>query len=78
MPPKVEGLTVRQRQVLARLLRGDAEREICEALSLAPGTVHKHIHQVYRHFGAVTRARLMAMWILVPASGRFDWEPLAE
>lgn len=75
MPPKVEGLTVRQRQVLARLLRGDAELEIGEALNLASGTVHKYVHQVYRHFGAVTRARLMAMWIVVPANGRFDWEP---
>lgn len=63
MPPDTSLLTRRERQVLAHLLTGISEKQVASQLNLSPGTVHKYVTQIYRHFGVSTRAELMAMWI---------------
>ncbi|MEZ6136874.1 MAG: helix-turn-helix transcriptional regulator [Pirellulaceae bacterium] len=72
--PDTNGLSERQRQVLALLLTGQSERELATHLSLSTGTIHKYVTQIYRHFGVSTRAELMALWINRPRRG-FKWEP---
>ena len=63
MFPDSSQLAPRERQVLVLLLLGVTEREIAGQLQLSTGTVHKYVTRIYRHFGATTRAELMAMWI---------------
>lgn len=42
------GLTERERQILAELLDGKGQQEICEHLVIAVGTVKTHIHNIYQ------------------------------
>lgn len=61
--PRLASLTERQRQVLARLLRGDAEKQIAFELDLSQGTVHDHVLALHRHFGVSSRGELLARFI---------------
>lgn len=57
------GLTPRQQEILRHLLTGDGEKQVAAKLGLSPNTVHHHVKAVYRHFGASTRAELLARWV---------------
>ena len=48
-------LTERETDVLARVAEGMRNREIAEALWIAPGTVRKHLDNIYAKLGARTR-----------------------
>ncbi len=56
-------LTRRERQVLVRLLAGDAEKEAAVMLGLSRHTLHMHVKRVYKFFKVETRSRLMALFI---------------
>src|SRR5262249_26992745 len=61
--PTPSALPPRQRQVLARLLEGDSEKQIAALLGLSPDTVHEYVKAVYRHFEVNTRAELLAYFL---------------
>ena len=54
-----EMLTDRQRDVLARMLKGQSNSQIAQELAIAEGTAKQHAHAVYAAFGVSTRADLI-------------------
>ncbi|MDI1460109.1 LuxR C-terminal-related transcriptional regulator [Catellatospora sp. KI3] len=54
-----DGLTAREREVLAWALRGTPAREIAEALYLGERTVETHLASIYRKLGVRTRIELI-------------------
>lgn len=61
--PRLTSLTPRQRQVLARLLRGDAEKQIAFEFDLGRATIHDHVMALYRHFEVSSRGELLSHFI---------------
>ncbi|HVY02113.1 MAG TPA: response regulator transcription factor [Caulobacterales bacterium] len=59
-PITIEGLTSRQKDVLAQLLKGQSSKEIARALGIAEGTVKIHLAAIYRAAGVRTRAEAIA------------------
>jgi DNA-binding NarL/FixJ family response regulator len=51
-------LTPREREVLARVLKGQANKEIAFALRCSTRTVEFHVRNILRKAGASTRAAL--------------------
>lgn len=58
-----EALTSSEHRVKQQLLAGASEREIAQALNLAPGTVHQYATRIYRKFGVKGRAEFMSLWL---------------
>ena len=56
----VEGLTPRQRQILALLVRGLSRREIAAELDLSPHTVRTHIRDMFATVGVHSTPSLVA------------------
>jgi DNA-binding NarL/FixJ family response regulator len=52
-------LTDRQRDVLARMLKGVSNAQIAKELDITEGTAKQHAHAVYAAFGVSTRADLI-------------------
>ena len=50
------GLTAREAEVLLWVSRGKSNRDISDILGLRPGTVTKHLEQVYNKLGVENRA----------------------
>ena len=50
------GLTAREREILRWVARGKSNREIAAVLYLAPGTIRKHLDNVYAKLGVSNRA----------------------
>ena len=68
IPPQGIGevhLTPRLHQTLQRLLMGESEKQIADALNLSHHTVHGYVKSLYRRFGANSRAELMASCMAV-------------
>lgn len=53
-------LTAREREVLAWVARGKRNAEVAELLCLSPGTVRKHLENVYAKLGVNTRTAAVA------------------
>jgi DNA-binding NarL/FixJ family response regulator len=53
-------LTMRQKEVLGELLKGQASKEIARTLDIAEGTVKIHLAAIYRALGVRTRAEAIA------------------
>ena len=51
-----EKLTLRQKEVLNELLKGQSSKEIARTLGIAEGTVKIHLAAIYRALGVRTRA----------------------
>jgi DNA-binding CsgD family transcriptional regulator len=56
-------LTAREREVLAWVARGKTNPEIAELLWLSPGTVRKHLENVYAKLGVSTRTAAVATFL---------------
>jgi DNA-binding CsgD family transcriptional regulator len=54
------GLTVRQAEVLAQLIRGRSNKEIAGELNCAESTVESHVTQLLRKAGVDSRSQLIA------------------
>lgn len=67
----VVGLSPRQLDVLKKLAAGKSNKEIAEALGIAPGTVKLHIHAILKLTGARNRteAALIAGRFIAPGLG---------
>jgi DNA-binding CsgD family transcriptional regulator len=60
--PEVE-LTAREQEVLAWVARGKTNAEIAQLLWLSPGTVRKHLENVYAKLGVSTRTAAVARFL---------------
>jgi DNA-binding CsgD family transcriptional regulator len=60
LPASKNGLTSREREVLALVAQGKENWEIASLLYIAPGTVHKHLDNIYEKLGAHNRAEAVA------------------
>jgi DNA-binding CsgD family transcriptional regulator len=56
-------LTLRQRQVLERILLGDGEKQIAMRLRISQHTVHVYVKWIYQAYRADGRSDLMAKFI---------------
>jgi DNA-binding CsgD family transcriptional regulator len=56
-------LTARECDVLSWVARGKTNAEIAERLGVAPGTVRKHLENVYAKLGVSTRTAAMARFL---------------
>jgi DNA-binding CsgD family transcriptional regulator len=61
--PSFVNLAPRQRQTLTCLLEGDSEKQVAARLALSIATVHEYVTSLYRHFGVVSRAELLARFL---------------
>ena len=55
-PRSLAALTPREREILLWVARGKSNREIAAVLYLAPGTIRKHLENVYEKLGVSNRA----------------------
>lgn len=60
LPASSNGLTSREREVLALVAQGKENWEIAALLYIASGTVHKHLDNIYAKLGAHNRAEAVA------------------
>jgi DNA-binding CsgD family transcriptional regulator len=60
LPASKDGLTPREHEVLALVAQGKENWEIASLLYIAPGTVHKHLDNIYAKLGAHNRAEAVA------------------
>ena len=56
-----EGLTQREREVAALIARGKSNREIADALVVAPRTIETHISSILSKLGFASRTHI-ALW----------------
>ena len=54
------GLTAREADLLWLLTRGETTVEMADALGVAPGTVNKHLQNIYRKLGVTSRTAAVA------------------
>jgi DNA-binding NarL/FixJ family response regulator len=59
--PAPDGLTRRERDVVALLARGQTNRQIAEALVLTEGTVENYVQRILGKLGVNNRAQI-AVW----------------
>jgi DNA-binding CsgD family transcriptional regulator len=71
--PSPADLPPRVRAVLRCLLEGDSDKQIAARLGITRYTVNHYTKMVYLHFGASTRAELLARWVRRGWGGRFAW-----
>ena len=53
------GLTAREQEILEHLLAGEEDAAVSAALSIAPGTLKKHMQHIYRKLGIQARWELI-------------------
>jgi DNA-binding NarL/FixJ family response regulator len=71
--PEDFGLTARQRNVLALMMRGKSNKAICRTLDLAEPTVRNHVTAILKSLGVTNRTEAVVM------AGELGWElPLVE
>ena len=58
--PTLDGLTAREREILARVVAGESNRDIATALFISPKTVSVHVSSLLRKFGVSGRGDLSA------------------
>ena len=58
--PRGSELSVRQTEIVARLVAGESTSDIARAMFLSPSTVRNHLVAVYRKFGVHSQAELLA------------------
>jgi DNA-binding CsgD family transcriptional regulator len=59
--PQMEALTVRQWEVLGRLMRGERVSQIAAALFVSDSTVRNHLSAIFERFGVHSQAELLAL-----------------
>lgn len=57
------GISIRQREIIELLLRGKSNRDIAEALFIAPHTVKNHIYTLYQKLGVKSRFELIDLFL---------------
>jgi DNA-binding CsgD family transcriptional regulator len=62
-PVRVDGLTERERDVLALVAEGFTNREVARRLFISPATVRTHLEHVYEKLGVRTRTAAVRVFI---------------
>lgn len=57
----IDGLTKREREVLAWLHQGLSNKEIALAMGISHRTVQKHLQRIYKYFCLQSRAELVGL-----------------
>jgi DNA-binding CsgD family transcriptional regulator len=76
-------LTPREREILLWVARGKSNREIAAVLYLAPGTIRKHLDNVYDKLGVRNRAGAVGQALSIEANTFADepadsrWHPMS-
>jgi DNA-binding CsgD family transcriptional regulator len=78
MIPGNLGLTAREREILAWVMRGKTNPEIAAILWIAPTTVRKHLENVYAKLGVHTRTAAVARFLGVLDEGPHELEAARE
>ncbi|GIK20571.1 MAG: LuxR family transcriptional regulator [Leptolyngbya sp. PLA2] len=78
LTPEGAWLTTREQEVLEALTHGLSVREIAEALSRSPHTVHDHVKSLHRKLKAHTRGELVARALGRPMTIRVMERPKAN
>jgi DNA-binding CsgD family transcriptional regulator len=65
-------LTRREREILLWVARGKSNREIAAVLYLAPGTIRKHLDNVYDKLGVSNRAGAVGRAVSIDSGGFAD------
>jgi DNA-binding CsgD family transcriptional regulator len=71
--PSPSDLPPRVRHVLRCLLEGGSDKQIVARLGIGRHTVNQYVKVIFRHFGAATRAELLARWVRRGWGSRFAW-----
>jgi DNA-binding CsgD family transcriptional regulator len=58
---QLSALSARQREVLARLIRGERVRTIADGLFVSQSTVRNHLSAIFERFGVHSQAELLAL-----------------
>jgi len=66
--PEIRSLSLRQWEVLSRLLKGERVPTIAAALNVSQNTVRNHLAAIYKKFGVHSQTELLAMLLKVPDS----------
>ncbi len=59
--PEIRSLSLRQWEVLSRLLKGERVSTIAAALSVSQSTVRNHLSVIFKRFGVHSQAELLAL-----------------
>jgi DNA-binding NarL/FixJ family response regulator len=59
--PRLERLTLREREVLAALAQGEDNTTVAQAMRLSPETVRTYVSRILAKLGATSRAQLVAI-----------------
>jgi PAS domain S-box-containing protein len=59
LPPEVDSLTTREREILLLLLRGHRVSTIASRLYLAPGTIRNHLSRIFQKLGVRSQSELL-------------------
>jgi two-component system nitrate/nitrite response regulator NarL len=57
------GITARERSIILMLMQGITNKEIADALFIAPNTVKNHLANIYQKTGAGTRVELFRLML---------------
>jgi DNA-binding CsgD family transcriptional regulator len=77
-PDSSHGLTRREIDVLAWVALGKTNAQIAEVLSIAPGTVKKHLEHIYEKLGVSSRTDAAVTAIGVVIASRPAAEPTPQ
>jgi DNA-binding CsgD family transcriptional regulator/GAF domain-containing protein len=67
------GLTAREAEVLALIVRGQSNEDVAAELRISPRTVHKHVEHVFAKLGVSSRLEAVAtVWAAVGVDGVGD------
>jgi DNA-binding CsgD family transcriptional regulator len=71
-PDSTLGLTRREIEVLAWVAAGKTNAQVAEVLSIAPGTVKKHLEHIYKKLGVSSRtdAAVTAIGVVIASRPR--------
>ena len=61
--PHRASLTSREQEVIALLAQKKTDKEVANALGVAPGTVHSHLTDIFRKLEAKNRAQAVAKYL---------------
>ena len=62
-PPKANGVTEREREIIDLVCRGCTNREIAATLSLSEHTIKAHLNRIFRKCNASSRSKLITLMI---------------
>ena len=75
-PPRLDSLTLREREIVTMVLRGHSTESIAMLLAISPGTVKIHRKNIYRKMNVSTQAELFAAFLgLDGAPGAESYSP---